>query len=111
MLNGKGIPFLSYKDHVIFDKYSLMTGNDRPYTVFTPYSKKWKDTLQEHDFTAYQSESIRDKWVVQHGGKVPAAKKLGFKTFKHLFQLPLLDSSVVREYHQNRNFRLLVELP
>ena len=104
LLYGKGIPLISFKDHVIFDKNSLMTGNERSYTVFTPYSKKWKETLQEDDFSAYQSETIRDKWVLQEGRKVPDAKKFGFKTSKNLFKLPRLDSGVVTDYHENRNF-------
>lgn len=104
LLYGKGIPLISFKDHVIFDKNSLMTGNERSYTVFTPYSKKWKETLQEDDFSAYQSETIRDKWVLQKGRKVPDAKKFGFKTSKNLFKLPRLDSGVVTDYHENRNF-------
>lgn len=104
LLYGKGIPLISFKDHVIFDKNSLMTGNERSYTVFTPYSRKWKETLQEDDFSAYQSETIRDKWVLQEGRKVPDAKKFGFKTSKNLFKLPRLDSGVVTDYHENRNF-------
>src|SRR5213075_1244282 len=30
-----------YKDQVIFSKNEVIKDNDKPYTIFTPYSKKW----------------------------------------------------------------------
>ena len=33
------------KDHVIFEKSEVVKDNGDPYTVFTPYSKKWKAKL------------------------------------------------------------------
>ena len=30
-----------YKDQVIFSKNEVVKENDEPYTIFTPYSKKW----------------------------------------------------------------------
>ena len=74
-LETKGIPLFSFKDHVIFAKSSLTTSNDKSYTVFTPYAKKWKVTLQELDYKAFPSETIMDKWVFQKAGAVPDAKK------------------------------------
>ena len=104
LLKTKAIPFFSFKDHVIFAKDSLLTSNDKPYTVFTPYSRKWKETLQEHDYKAYPSESVRDKWVLQQRRPVPDIRKFGFKTFKYIFQLPVIDSAVVNDYDATRNF-------
>jgi len=108
LLKTKDIPFYSFKDHVIFSKNSLLTSNEKPYTVFTPYSRKWKETLQEHDFKAYPSERIMDKWVSQQPRPVQDAKKLGFKNFKHVFQLPVIDSAVVNGYDETRNFPAIV---
>ncbi|MDD4227079.1 MAG: deoxyribodipyrimidine photo-lyase, partial [Mariniphaga sp.] len=46
-LNSKGIDFHAYKDHVIFDKNEIVKENGTPYTVFTPYSRKWKQVLED----------------------------------------------------------------
>ena len=36
------IEFQSYKDQVIFEKSEVTKEDGKPYTVFTPYSRRWK---------------------------------------------------------------------
>ena len=45
LLTKKNIPFNTYKDHVIFEKNEVVKDDGLPYTVFTPYSKKWMTKL------------------------------------------------------------------
>jgi len=104
LLKTKDISLFSFKDHVIFAKNSLLTTGEKPYTVFTPYSRKWKETLHENDLKPFPSETIMDKWIMQQGRPVPGTKKFGFKTFQLVFQVPLLDSDVVTRYDETRNF-------
>ena len=44
-LKSKNIGFRTYKDHVIFEKKEVVKNDGQPYTVFTPYSRKWKEKL------------------------------------------------------------------
>ena len=37
-----GPDFFSFKDHVIFEKDEVLKPDGLPYTIFTPYSKRWK---------------------------------------------------------------------
>ncbi len=46
----KNIPFYSFKDHVIFEKDEIVKKDGLPYTVFTPYSKRWLQKLNS-DFS------------------------------------------------------------
>jgi len=46
LLSSKNIPFHIYKDHVIFEKDEVLKGDGTPYTVFTPYSRRWLEKLQ-----------------------------------------------------------------
>ena len=41
LLAEHGIGFHSFKDQAIFDHAEVLTGNQTPYTVFTPYSRRW----------------------------------------------------------------------
>ncbi|SCK16690.1 deoxyribodipyrimidine photo-lyase [Vogesella sp. LIG4] len=41
-LAAQGIAFQPCKDQVIFECDELLTGQGRPYTVFTPYMKAWR---------------------------------------------------------------------
>lgn len=45
LLARRNIPFLTFKDHVIFEKAEVVKSDGLPYTVFTPYSKKWLEKL------------------------------------------------------------------
>ena len=47
MLEEKDIPFHSFKDQVIFEEEEILTKAGGIYTVFTPYSKTWKEKLKE----------------------------------------------------------------
>ena len=42
-LAEKGISFVGSKDHVVFEKSEIMKSDGTPYTIFTPYSRKWKE--------------------------------------------------------------------
>jgi deoxyribodipyrimidine photo-lyase len=44
-LAAQNIDFQTFKDHVIFEKSEVTKDDGLPYTVFTPYSKKWKAAL------------------------------------------------------------------
>jgi deoxyribodipyrimidine photo-lyase len=51
LLAKKDIPFNSYKDHVIFEKGEITKDDGLPYTIFTPYSRKWLAKLQSKQTT------------------------------------------------------------
>ena len=45
LLNKSGVGFHAFKDQVIFHHHEVVKANGAPYTVFTPYSKQWKEEL------------------------------------------------------------------
>src|SRR5688572_10987471 len=54
MLKENNISFHTYKDQVIFEKGEVLKDDGKPYTVFTPYSKKWKAALNDLSLSAYR---------------------------------------------------------
>jgi deoxyribodipyrimidine photo-lyase len=46
-LAKKNIQFFTFKDHVIFEKDEVIKDDGKPYTIFTPYSRKWKNKFQK----------------------------------------------------------------
>lgn len=46
LLAAQNIPLHTFKDHVIFEKNEVLKDDGTPYTVFTPYSRKWLFKLQ-----------------------------------------------------------------
>ncbi len=44
-LNEKDRHFLTSKDHLIFESSEVLKPDQKPYTVFTPFKKKWLEAL------------------------------------------------------------------
>ena len=56
-LTSQNIDFQTFKDHVIFERNEVTKDDGLPYTVFTPYSKKWKMKLMSR-LSTYNGASI-----------------------------------------------------
>ena len=63
-LQKEGILFNLYKDSVIFHKDEIIKPNAQPYRVFTPYKRKWLETL------APLKKSIPDLKVLKKWPKI-----------------------------------------
>ncbi|VXC35457.1 Deoxyribodipyrimidine photo-lyase [Burkholderia sp. 8Y] len=55
-LAGANIAFFGFKDQAIFDRDEVLTGSGKPYTVFTPYKRKWLETLTPDALQPYALE-------------------------------------------------------
>jgi len=97
-LNSKGIGFHAYKDHVIFDKNEIVKENGTPYTVFTPYSRKWKQVLEDTVLSVYPSERLIDRSLRTKPFPVPGLSDLGFEKSITAVSPPAIQEEKIREY-------------
>ncbi len=57
MLNERGVAFRHFADQVIFEKDQVLKNDGKPYTVFTPYKKRWLQKFSaENDTFAYGTD-------------------------------------------------------
>ncbi|WP_400261498.1 cryptochrome/photolyase family protein [Sphingobacterium sp. SG20118] len=102
---NKNIPFKAYKDQVIFDKNDILKKDGSPYTVYTPYSKKWRENLSPKN---YQSLEINfTNFYKQTRSIILSLHDIGFEKTEYLFNLPTLDSLIIDEYDQFRDYPAL----
>ena len=59
MLQAKGIAFHTFKDHVIFEADEVLKDDGKPYTVFTPYSRKWLARLDTRHKTVVEADGSK----------------------------------------------------
>ena len=52
----QSVEFKTFKDQVIFEKSEVVKDDGKPYTVYTPYSKKWKFLLNDFYLKSYPTE-------------------------------------------------------
>jgi deoxyribodipyrimidine photo-lyase len=103
LLAQKGISFHSFKDHVILEKSEVVKDDGKPYTVFTPYSRRWKATLQPSHLKAFPSEKLLDKLWKQSVKPIPSLKELGFEASAESFPSSSCPQEVFKNYKDQRD--------
>ncbi len=88
LLQENGIAFKSFKDQCIFEKNEVLKDDGLAYTVFTPYSKKWKNKLNSFYTKAYPTEKYFHSFYKCSPAKIPSLEEIGFKKTDLLFVEP-----------------------
>ena len=104
LLLEKNIPFTTYKDQVILEKNEVLKDDGKPYTVFTPYSRKWKAVLTDFHLKKYPTEKYFNNFFKQPGVTMPSLKEMAFTAVDKPFPAKSLDEELVKKYQQQRNF-------
>ncbi|MFM7728600.1 MAG: deoxyribodipyrimidine photo-lyase, partial [Flavobacteriales bacterium] len=78
-LASKGVEFKTYKDQVIFEKSEVVKDDGTPYTVYTPYMKKWRARLESGDLNSYDCESHFSAFAQSNQPEMPSLEAIGFK--------------------------------
>ena len=71
----------TFKDQVIFEASEILTGQNKPFSVFTPYKNAWLRTLRPFDLRAYPVEQYRKALApvpTVHRKALPTLEALGF---------------------------------
>ncbi len=102
-LDSKGISFLSFKDQVHFEKKEITTDSEKPYTVFTPYMKKWKQQFSNNPFTYYPSEKLIDK-ILPGKSQIAKIEDIGYSRTSFKFPAAKLDEEIIKNYHLTRDY-------
>jgi len=103
-LHTKGIEFNTFKDQVIFEWNEVLKGNGEPYTIFTPYSKVWKQKLSDKDYHSFPSAYSLPEFLKQKKIPVPDLEEIGFQKTEIQFVPPVLDEGIISNYDETRNF-------
>lgn len=103
-IKSLGAEFKSYKDHVIFEFDEVLKDDGLPYTVFTPYSKKWKLKLNDFYLKPFPSEKYTDGLHKFHAGEMISLEAMGFEPVQWKFPEATVKSSLISNYHNTRDF-------
>lgn len=106
LLRKENIKFTNYKDQVIFEENDILKSDGSPYTVFTPYSKKWKEQLVQLKIQPYVIEK-HNFLSVDFPEDILSLKQIGFKKTGIEYKLPVLDKKIIDFYDKYRDFPAL----
>ncbi len=103
MLAEQGAAMHTYKDQVVFEKDEVLKDNGEPYTVFTPYSKKWKHLVNGFYLKPYPCDTYFGSFLKFAAPPFPSLQSLGFEKGLFLFPPPKMDASVAKQYSEKRD--------
>jgi len=84
-LRSESIPFYTYKDQVIFEQTEIVKADGKPYTVFTPYFRQWKNKLNDFYTKPYPVEKYIKNLVQIAPLPFPTLHELGFQASEQDF--------------------------
>lgn len=101
------IPLYSYKDQVILEKDEVVKDDGKPYTVFTPYSRKWKAVCRAFHLRAYPTEKYLNAFYRQAVKNLPSLEEIGFRPTGFSFPPRTWKEDVIRHYQAQRDIPAL----
>ena len=104
ILKFSGGKLVTFKDQVIFEKDEIKKDDGKPYTVFTPYSRKWKTKLNDFYLSSYPAEKYYSNFYKQSPQGLPSLSDIGFKKVTEKFPSKIANEILIKNYYNQRNF-------
>ena len=102
-LEKKTIGFEAFKDQVHFHKDDILKADGTPYSIYTPYSKQWLKKFDDEEVEFYPSEKLLHHLMDAEKQEI-SLEQIGFRKTKYQFEIPKIDRSILKTYHETRNF-------
>lgn len=104
-LTSLKIDFKGKKDHVIFEKNEVLKHDHSPYTVFTPYMRKWKEKLTNFHLKAYPVLKYKQNLdSTIELSQIPSLQSMHFEGIQAVdFPEETIPGKVIQHYHETRD--------
>ncbi|MES2689413.1 MAG: deoxyribodipyrimidine photo-lyase, partial [Bacteroidota bacterium] len=104
LLEVKNVGFHTYKDQCVFDHTEVLKEDGTPYTVFTPYSKKWKAKLNDFFIKPYPIKKyLKNLYQVNKRSKQITLQDLGFEKTTEDFPSQQVNQVLIKNYDKTRD--------
>lgn len=113
-LQTNSIRVESFRDLVVFEEDELLTGEGRPYTVFTPYKKAWLSRMGSVDLRIGDAPHLKPLAIPHSTLPIPDSADLGFTVTQRVpaggerkamaLLMQFKDAGALKAYSNNRDF-------
>lgn len=104
LLSSKEIDFHTYKDQVIFEKDEVVKNDGKPYMVYTPYMKVWKEKFRTMELKIFYTNSHLDNLVKNTSLPNLSLSEIGFKKASQKIADYEVTPTLIQDYEKTRNF-------
>jgi len=104
LLEENNVAFTTFKDQVIFEKNEVVKKDGKPYVVYTPYMKVWKEKFKTYNLDIYYTNSYL-KNLIKHT-QLPnlTLSDIGFKKANQEIEPYTVTPTLIQQYEDTRNF-------
>jgi deoxyribodipyrimidine photo-lyase len=92
-----------YKDQVIFECDEVLKDDGDPYTVYSPFSRKWHAHFKEEMLNPFETEPFFDKFASFTAPKMPTLEAMGFESFDFEYPSREVDIELLKKYGERRD--------
>lgn len=109
-LKANKINFKTFKDQVIFEKDEVLKDDGKPYTVYTPYSRKWMAKLNSFYLKSYPTEKYFSNFLKSNSKpeKIISLKEMGFNDSNVTFPKNSVSDILLKNYSDTRDIPSVV---
>ncbi|MCB0793314.1 MAG: deoxyribodipyrimidine photo-lyase [Flavobacteriales bacterium] len=100
-LKENGIAVSEVKDISVFERDEVVKDDGKPYTVYTPYMRRWRALFEPAQLAACRKPQ-RPEWWLTDPVPMPSMEQLGFEVTDHLGLEPSIDQGLLSNYHRTR---------
>jgi deoxyribodipyrimidine photo-lyase len=104
LLATKNIPLHTYKDQVVFEKNEVLKDDGAPYTIFTPYSRKWRAQLTEFYLSSYPTKKYTRHFLPTPPKPIPSLSSMGFMATGEPFPPASVKPQLLKQYKEQRDY-------
>jgi deoxyribodipyrimidine photo-lyase len=103
-LASKQIAFKTFKDQCIFEKGEVVKDDGKPYTIFTPYSRKWKAKINDFYLQSYPTEKYFANFQALQPLPLLSLAAMNFEETALNFPLKTVSDELIAKYSEKRDF-------
>ncbi len=111
LLDTENISFKTFKDHVLFEGHEVLKSDGNPYTVFTPYKRRWLARLESKKWgeelyylKSYPVKNYLTSLNASSGQSIPSLTSMGFSKSEIEIPSTIVEQKRIKEYEAKRNF-------
>lgn len=103
-LSKNDIHFKTFKDQVIFEKDEVVKKDGKPYMVYTPYMRVWKETFKAQALKIYDTNKLLENTVKEVNLPNLTLSDIGFKKAYQKIEDYTVTPTLIQNYEETRNF-------
>ena len=103
LLGKKNIPFLTFKDQVIFEPVEILNGSGEFYKVFTPFSRNWLEKFRQTRVQPLPEANWKNLFPCSPLPFITLSE-MGFEASSLEIPSTQVEDAILKEYEAQRNF-------